>query len=196
MDLARAASYFTNTAVRGWDGTDWVEDVAKIAIMPSDRFISVHEFDTNCQYALVDITTTGLDDYSVIQVVATDQIFLVGFKINDVNGDHYSKFYLLRRADAMGELFSFTKTYAASGTAKGVTRQSEGTFHCDVEHVTSTPSRTFKSSKLTDCLIFMPSDSSFDTGQEIKVGNIFYDIQDTFDNSGFKMCRAIGKNSV
>lgn len=195
MDLSMAATYFINTSVNGWDGTKWVSGVALIALLPSDRFISVHEFDTNCQYALTDVATT-LEDYSVIQIEATGQIFLVGFKTTDVNQDAYSKFYLLRRADSVGELYSFTKSYAASGVAKGLTRQVVGTYFCDVEHVTSTPSRVFKQNKFGDSMVFMPANAELDTSQEIKVGEMYYTIKDVYENSGFKMCRAIGKRSV
>lgn len=196
MNLGTAAAYFANTPISGWDGTAWVPNVALICILPSDRFISVHEFDTNCLYALTDVSTTALDTYTVIKVQATGQVFLTGFKTHDVSGDEYSKFYLLRRADSMGDLFSFTKTYAASGTAKGVTRQLVNTYHCDVEHVTSTPSRVFRASKFTDCLVFMPADCDLTTSHEIKVGSQFFEVNDVYENSGFKMCRAIGKKSV
>lgn len=196
MNLATAASYFADTAISGWNGTRWVPNVALISVQPSDRFISVHEFDTNCQYALTDVSTTALDTYSVIRVDATNQVFLVGFKTNDVQGDHYSKFYLLRRADAMGDVYSFVKTMAASGTAGLVTRQLVGSYNCDVEHVTSTGSKTFKSTKFVDCLLFLPSNLDLQTDQEVKVGNVYYAVKEVFENSGFKMCRAIGKRSA
>ena len=196
MNLSIAASYFANTPVSGWNGTKWIPNVALICILPSDRFISVHEFDTNCQYALTDIATTALDTYPVIKIQTTNQVYLTGFKTNDVNGDQYSKFYLLRRADAQGDLITFAKTYAASGTAKSVTREVVGTYFCDVEHVTSSGSRVFKSSKFSDCLVFLPSDCPLETQHEIKVGNVYYEVNDVFENSGFKMCRAIGKRSA
>lgn len=194
--LSKAAAHFAKTSISGWNGTAWVPAVAKIAIQPSDRFISVHEFDTNCQYALVPVSSTALDDYTIIKVDSTDQVFLVGFKTSEVQGDQYSKFYLLRRADSIGTLYSFTKTYAASGTASGVTRQAVGEFFCDVERVTGTPSRKFAATKFSDCVIFMPSDCDLQTSHEIKVGNIYYEVNEVYDNSGFKMCRAIGKHSA
>lgn len=195
MDLSTAASYFCDTSVSGWNGTAWIPDIASLSILPSDRFISVHEFDTNCQYALIDVNSTGLDDFPVIRVQATGQIFLVGFRTNDVSGDRYSKFYLLRRADAIGTLYAFTKTFAASGMAKDATRQAVGEYFCDVEHVTSTPSRVFKGSKFGDSLLFLPSDCILETSSEIKVGEVYYAVSDVYENSGFKVCRAIGKKS-
>lgn len=196
MNLATAAAYFANTAISGWNGTRWVDNVALICILPSDRFISVHEFDTSCQYALTDVSTTALDNYSVIKIKATGKIFLVGFKTNDVSGDQYSKFYLLHSADMVGELYSFTKTFAASGVASGVTRQLVGTYNCSVEHVTSVSSRRFPTSKFSDCLLFLPSDLDIQTNQEVRVGAVYYDVKDVYENSGFKMCRAIGKKSA
>jgi len=196
VNLETAAAYFANTAVSGWNGTKWIPNVALICILPSDRFISVHEFDTNCQYALTDVATTALDTYTVIKIQSTNQIFLVGFKTSDVNADQYSKFYLLRRADSVGDLYEFTKTYAASGMASGVTRQAVGTYFCDVEHVTSAASRRFPTSKFSDCLLFLPSDLDLQTQQEVKVGEIYYAVKDVYENSGFKLCRAIGKRSA
>jgi hypothetical protein len=196
LDLSTAASYFTNTTISGWNGTSWVPNVGTIAILPSDRFVSFHEFDTNCQYALTEVSSTALDDYSIVRVDVTDQVFLVGFKTSDVNGDQYSKFYLLRRADSQGELLSQLKTYAASGVVNGATRQSVGLYYCDVEHVTSATSSMVKTSKYSDSLIFMPSDSVFDTSNEIRIGDMFYEVRDVYASSGFKVCRAIGKKQV
>jgi hypothetical protein len=196
MDLSTAASYFANTTVNGWNGTAWIPAVAQIAILPSDRFISIHEFDTNCQYALTDVDATALDEYSVIQVEATQQVYLVGFKTYDTQQDVYSKFYLLRRADSLGELYQFDKTYAASGVARGVTRALVGEYFCDVEYVTGTPSRQFKSSKLSDVMIFMPSDCDLQTSHEVKVGERYYEVSTVYDNSGFKVCRAVAKRSA
>lgn len=195
MILSQANSYFSDTTVSGWNGVSWISDIADITILPSDRFISVHEFDTNCQYALVDADDTALDRVSLIRVDATGQIFIVGFRVNDVSGDLYSKIYLLRRSDSIGTLFEFTRTFAASGMAKGLVRQSLGDFHCDVEHVTAIKSDKFKGTKFSDCLIFMPKDTPVSTNKEVKVDNLYYSIKDVYDNSGFKMCRATAKRS-
>jgi hypothetical protein len=195
MHLRQAASYFADTTVSGWNGTRWIPDVVDITILPSDRFVSVHEFDTNCQYALVDIEDVALDRYTAIKVEATGQIFIVGFRIDDVSGEHYSKFYLLRRSDSVGTLFEFQKSFAVSGMAKSVQRSPIGEFFCDVEHVTSVKSANFKGSKFSDCLVFLPRDCPVTTGSEVKVGNLYYDVNDVFDSSGFKMCRAIAKRS-
>ena len=120
--LKRAANYFAKTPLAGWNGTDWVSDVARITLLPSDRFISVHEFDTKGQYALTAVESTGLDDFSVVKIESTGQVFLVGLEVQDIQQDPYSKFYLLKRADKLAEIYQFTKTFAASGVAKGATR--------------------------------------------------------------------------
>lgn len=196
MRLSSVVRRFAKTSISGWDGVKWVANVGKVDFLASSRFVSSHEFDTKVQYVLAPLDDLSLDNYAVVRVDSTQQIWLVGMQTQDVSGNPYSKFYALRRAESIGELYSFSKTLAVSGTAKSVTRELVGTYFCSVEHVTATPSKVFKTSKFTDCLLTMPRNCPLDNSHEVKIGNTFYEVNDAFDNTGFKMCRAIGKRSV
>lgn len=196
MRLAKAANYFVKTSVSGWDGENWVDNIAKIALLPSDRFISVHEFDTHNQYALTPVESTGLDKYAVIKFTTSDQVFLVGMETEDVQGDPYSKFYLLRKVKEQGEVFKFTKVFAASGTAKGVTRTSVGKIYADVEYVTSVSSKTTTESRFSEATLYLPRDTVIESDFEIKLGTSFWDVRDVRKNSGLITCRALRKQSA
>lgn len=195
MKLSSAVRRFAKTSISGWNGVKWIANVGKVDFLASSRFVSSHEFDTKVQYVFTPIEDTSLDKYAVVRVDSTQQIWLVGMQTQDVSGGLYSKFYAFRRADSVGELYEFSKTLAVSGTAKSVTRVLVDTYFCSVEHVTATPSKVFKTSKFTDCLLTMPRNCPMDNSHEVKIGNTYYEVTDSFDNTGFKMCRAIGKRS-
>ena len=196
MKLDRAANYFAKTSLSGWDGTQWVDNIAKITLLPSDRFISVHEFDTKSQYALTPVDSTGLDEYAVVKITATDQVFMVGLQIQDVHEDAYSKFYLFKTASKQGEIYQFTKTYAASGMAKGATRELVKTVYTDLEHVTSVNSKTAMENRFAEATLYFPRDTVLTSDLEIKIDNAFWDVRDVRENSGLVTCRALRKHST
>lgn len=196
MNLATVARRFAKTTISGWDGTDWVSNVGKVDFLASSRFVSSHEFDTKVQYVLTPVGDTSLDDYNVVRVDSTNQVWLVGMQTIDVSGNAYSKFYVFRRAESFGGLYVFAKHLAISGMPKSVERTLVLDTHCDVERVTSVSSKEFSNTKYPDVIIYFPRNIELTTSHEVKVNNKFYDVKEVYNNSGLVACRAIAKSSV
>jgi hypothetical protein len=196
VKLANCVKKFARTVVNGWDGTQWVPDVCRVDFLPSSRFISKHEFDTKVQYVFTQHDSTALEEYDVVQVENTGHIWLVGRETYDVSGNPYSKFYVFRRAESEGDLISFTKNIAASGTAKSLNRVVESHIFCDVERVTSTGSKVFTNTKFPDVVIYLPRSVELLTSHEIKIENKYYDVKESFNNNGLTACRALAKSSA
>ena len=196
MRLSSVVRRFAKTSISGWDGVKWVANVGKVDFLASSRFVSAHEFDTKVQYVLAPIDDLSLDNYAVVRVDSTQQIWLVGMQTQDVSGNPYSKFYAFRRAESIGELYSFSKTLAVSGMAKSLNRELIDTCFCSVERVTSVSSKEFTNTKYPDVIIYFPRTVPLTTSHEAKVLDKFYDVKEVYNNTGFVACRAIAKSSV
>ncbi len=193
MDLSRAANYFSDTPVHGWDGTRWVNGVADVTYLPFDRFVSEREFGSKRRYVLCSADNDALDSYSVIKI--GQEVFLVGVKNADVRGDVYSNIYLLHRATHFVDVAEFVKSTAASGFAKSVVRSVVGRYWADIERVTFSNSKEFDTIKFSQMSIYLPRDAVIDTDNEVVNGAEYYDIQEAHVSSGFTLCRALRKRS-
>lgn len=196
MNLARAAGYFRDTPVSGWDGAAWVPEVTCVTQLPFDRFVSEREFGGKRRFVLVGAEDDALAAYPAIKYEQTGEVFLVGLLNTDVQADLYSKVYLTARAPYLANLMQFTKTVKASGLAGSVVRESLGYWHGDVEHITYSNSREFDTIKFSEAVLYLQRDCPADTGHEIIIAGRYYDLQESFLASGFKTCRALAKRSV
>jgi hypothetical protein len=196
MNLQKAATYFADTPVKGLSGDTWVDLPGKVTLLPFDRFISEREFGNKRRYALVDVDADDLAAYSVIKLTDANLIYLVGTVNYDLHESAYSSVYLLHRAAFMGEMYTFEKTVKASGMAGSVVRASAGTWNCDVERVTFSNSKEFDSIRFSEVTLTLPSDCPADTDNEVKIGDDYFDIRESYMSSGFRYCRALQKRSV
>jgi len=196
MKLSNAASYFSRTAISGWNGTGWDEDLTVVTFLPFDRFISEREFGTKRRYVLVPKNDKTLDNYSVIRFDNEDEKFLVGVRNFDIKGTEYSKAYMLHRAVTFVDVIGFTKTYAASGTARKVERQQLNSYWADIERVTYNRSKEFNTVKFSEEKILLPREAVVETSHEIVNGSEYFDIQESYMAAGLRECRAIRKKSA
>jgi len=195
MDLAKAATKFAKTAVAGWNGVDWDEDVSLVTLLPFDRFISEREFGNKRRHLLVPEWDTALANYSVIKFSQTGVVYLLGNENHDIFVDPYSKVALIHRAAYFGTLYGFSHTTAASGMKATATRSSLGQFWCDVERITFQQGKEFDNISYTQNAIMLPRDCPVDTDNELQAAGRFHDITEVTSASGFKICRAIQKRS-
>lgn len=195
MKLDKAVSYFINTPVSGWNGLTWVANAAVVKMLGFDRFISVQEFGNKRRHILVPVSDNRLDSFSAIRFDDTGDIYLVGVKIHDIDNSAYSKIYLIHQANKQGDVVSFTKTMAASGTVSSVVRQSIGSYYCDAEHLTFTGSQIFDTVKYSQVILTFPSNCPVDTDNEVVIGTDYYDVREVYKSSGFVVCRAMKKRS-
>lgn len=196
MNLGKAATWFSDTKVSGWNGSAWVPNVAAVTMLPHDRFISEREFGNKRRYVLCAVESTGLEAYPVIRFDDVSQTYMVGSRNFDIQVDAYSKLFLLHQVQYTATLYQFSKTTTASGMAGTVTRQSLGNVFCDVERITSASSYEFQDTNFTSVVITLPRDSVADTDHELKVGSDYYDIREAYASAGFRHCRAIRKKSA
>lgn len=196
MDLRRAANYFSDTTIQGWDGSAWVDTCVNCTLLPHDRFISEREFGNKRRYILVDPDTNVFDTYKVIRLAEMNLQYMVGVRNYDMRETAYSAVYLLHQAPCTGELMTFTKTMKASGMAGTAERSPAGTWYCDIERVTFSNSKEFDSIKFSEFSLILPADCPADTDNEFQVGESFFDIRESYMSAGFRYCRALEKRSA
>lgn len=196
MKLAKASTWFVKTPVDGWNGSSWVAGATLVDFLPHDRFISEREFGNKRRYVLCAADDTALETYKVIRFAGPDEIYLVGTRNFDIQVDPYSRLYLLHRADYLGTLYQFSKTTSASGLPGSVSRQSLGTFHCDIERVTFSSSQELENTKFTEYTLTLPAATVIETDYELKIGTDYYAIREVYTASRFSQCRATRKKSA
>jgi hypothetical protein len=194
MDLSRAANYFVRTPISGWNGTQWVADVTRVALVPFDRFISERQFGNNRRHVLVEYGDTAFDQYPVIRF-GDGHVYLVGYENHDVFVDPYSRIFLLHRALYQGTVYGFTKTAAVSGMNKTAVRTSAGVYWTNVERVTLANSPEFDGITFSQTTVTLPRNCQIDTDNEILIDGRYYDIKEVNKMSGFVECRALQKRS-
>jgi len=195
MNLSKAANYFAQSPVSGWNGTDWDEEVSLVTLLPFDRFISEREFGNKRRHLLVPEKDPLFHNYSVIRFDASNEVYLVGLTNHDIFVDVYSQVVLVHRAQFQGTLHGWSTSTAASGMKKGASRSNLGTFWCDTERVTVTNSPEFDGISFSQMTVTLPRDCPADTDNEIAANGKFYDLKEVNTSSGFIQCRAIQKRS-
>lgn len=194
MDLGQASSYFADTPIDGWNGTGWNVGVGYITLLPYDRFISEREFGLKRRMVLTKVGDTFFDDYAVVRVGA--EVYLVGSRNMDVQGDIYSHTHMIHRAAKQLDILEFTKTASASGLAREVTRTVASQVWGDIERATVTNSKEFETIKFSQITVALPRDAVIDTDNEIFDGESYYDVQEVYPSAGFVYCRVLKKRSA
>lgn len=194
MRLDKAANYFNDTPVDGWNGVNWINNVMQATLLPYDRFIAERAFGLKRRMLMVKANETALDYYPVIRLPSGD-IYMVGAENSDIDYAVYSRVFMIHRAAHYGELFGFVKTLTASGMPGSVARSSIGTTWCDVERITSSNSKEFDNVTFSQVQIILPRNTVVDTEHELSAGGKFYDIKESIFDSGFWQCRAVMKRS-
>ena len=191
MDLKKAATYFSNTLVAGWNVDHWVDDIALITLMPwKDRLT-----DSKRREMLIQVDDIAFDTYPVIKIPGSEEIYMVGLDTEDVSGDGYCRSVLLHRANYLCSLFRFDTTNKASGMPGPASRTLIGKYWGDIERDTSMTSKEF-GTRFTGVHMTLSSDCPAATDQEFAAGAYFYALNESFFHNGFRQCRGFAKTSM
>lgn len=176
MDLGRAITRFTNTAINRWDSTitDWVNTEFCGSLQVFDRFITEREFGQKKRILLLDGCNKMDTDISVIRLEGSEEAFLVEKFNEDVRyGEVYTYTYLLHEAPYYVNVCKFGTKVLASGAVvqDGTTEVVIESIWMDISRFTSAPSRTFEESEYTILDMTFPSDSAVDTDCYVKTAN-------------------------
>jgi hypothetical protein len=193
--LGRAANYFINTPVAGWNGTGWDDNITMVSLQTYDRFISDREFGSKRRMLLVRPGEIAFDTYSVIKF-SDDSVYMVGTDASDIAVDQYSRVMVAYKAQGMAEILGFTKTLSASGMAGSAVRTVIGHAWCDAERVTSSNSKEFDHVSFTQSTLTLPRDATVGTENEVHIGEKYYTISESFLEFGLRTCRAMAKRSA
>jgi hypothetical protein len=180
MELSQAISYFAKDCLDGWDGTTWVENIAKGSLLTYDRFISARNFGLKKRIFLTGRDTGTLDAYSTVRM-KNGTIYIVESKNTDTDSlpSNYANSYQLLKAEYQAEVIQLDTVTAASGTHRGVTRTTMETHHCDLERISSRSA----SADVPDIIygqiyVVLPGIANVSTDNELRVNGILYDIKE------------------
>lgn len=179
MDASEASTWFANTPVDGWDGTNWVSEIAWGDFHTYDRFISERTFGAKKRIFLapqdkrIDVAT-----YPVIRTGDGLQWIVVSENA-DIDGvSAYQQAYLVVRAAFTADIIAYTTTSLASGQQKDATENIIATTVCDIERFTVDRSDSFDSVTYGKYKIVLPPNISVDTNNEILVNGDYFEIQE------------------
>jgi hypothetical protein len=173
MELARAASKFTDSPIEAWDSLTgrWVATEHCGALQVFDRFISERTFGQKKRTLLV-----GADDkldpfVTVVRLGGSEKAFMIEKFNEDVrHGTLYSYIYLLHEANHYVEVTKDTFSENAAGVKLSTGKQVVERVWMDIGRYSGAPSKKlFDDTEYTIVSMTFPSDSVVDTDCHVKV---------------------------
>lgn len=193
MELSTISTYFSRTALDGYDGAEWHSCIGYGSFMPHDRFISEREFGLKRRYLLVHPDNPLPSTYSVIRLAGASPAYMVGVMNEDVYDDVYSLIYLTHRAPFVASVVTLQKTTKASGVGATITRSVTGTYFGDFERVSFERATEVEGVRFTAPNVILPSDAVVDTDNEIDIDGQTMLVEETYMSAGLRYCRCVAK---
>lgn len=179
MELGEAADWFATVPLDGWDGTQWVTNVAYGDFHVYDRFITERTFGAKKRIFLQpDNKRLDTSTYKVVRNPA-GQVYIVQADNVDISGvETYQSSILLLEAAFTANIVEYTTTTLASGQAGSATLNVVGTSVCDVERFTSDRSDEFDLVTYGIFKITLPGDVTVGTDQELQIDGSLYEVKE------------------
>jgi hypothetical protein len=173
MDLARAASRFTNSPIQAWDGItqDWISTPHRGALQGFDRFVTERTFGQKKRIMLV-----GADDkldpsITVLRLEGSEEAFLVEKFNEDVRfGKVYGYTYLIHEGTQFVDLMKNVFTTNAAGAKIAGAPAVLESLWIDIDRFSAAPSKKlFEETEYTVVSMTFPRDSLVDTDCHVRI---------------------------
>jgi len=180
MELGQAINHFAKDCLAGWDGTQWVENIARGSILTYDRFISARNFGLKKRIFLTGRDTGQMDSYHVVRA-SNGNVYIKEAKNSDTDcyDTNYSNSYQILKADYQAEVIQLDTQVATSGTPMGTVRTVMATHYCDVERISSrSASADIPDISYPLIYIVLPGNANVSTDNELRISGLLYDIKE------------------
>ena len=179
MDIAEAIDWFADTAIDGWNGSAWVDDVGIGDFLPYDRFVTDRTFGIKKRMLLT--PDHGRFDATIYPVVRTfdgKRWMVIAENTDFIGEETYAASYLLMLAAYDAEIIEFQTETMASGQQGNVTEVVVGTTVCDVEEYGVRRSRNLTDVVYGSYEITLPGGVTVTDDHEIRIGNDQYTVNE------------------
>lgn len=189
MSIKRSANRFRNTYIDGWDGAAWNEKVARCALSPATRALAGNPSSYRVRSLLLNPLEPLLEQYKVIRVTGTSDIYLVGNVFSDYREAVFSNILLVRQATYICELFKSEFKTAMSGFKSTEVKVSQGVFYCDKEASPSlAPSSGIPGAKLFHTSLIFPAGVQVMAADEVRIASNLYTVEAVHEEGGLTHC--------
>lgn len=179
MELGEAAAWFAGVPLDGWDGTQWVTNVAYGDFHVYDRFITERTFGAKKRMFLQPQSKRlDTDTYKVVRT-PDSRVFIVQADNDDIATEGtYQSSLLLLEAAFTASIITYTTTTLASGQQSTAVPTVVGTSVCDIERYTSDRSDEFDVVTYSVFKITLPGDVTVNTDQELQIDGSLYEVKE------------------
>jgi hypothetical protein len=197
MDVSEAASWFATVPLDGWDGSQWVSNVAYGDFHAYDRFITERTFGAKKRIFLQpDDKRLDVAAYPVVRTPDGKQYIVLSDNADIEGVSRYQSTLLMVEAGYSADVVEFQTTTLASGQQSSPTPVTLSTSVCDLDRFSVDKSDEFSTVVYGMFKIVLPASITVDTDHELLIDGAYYEVQDVSPELLAQAIRALKRTAA